>query len=61
MNSPRKTTSAATKQIHVSPQTYRMLKHVAIDRDIRLLELAEQVIEAGVRVVIPEHQPAQAN
>lgn len=64
MKNSDRSPSASTKQIHVSPKTYKMLKHVAVDRDVRLLELTEQIIEAGVKIVIPDHQhayPASAN
>jgi hypothetical protein len=40
-----------TRQIHVSPETYRALRHIAVDREVPLKDVSEEVISAGLSTI----------
>lgn len=60
--SEQKTPAATTKQVHIKPKTYKMLRHAAIDMEIPLLQLTERIIEAGSRIVLAGNEiPTSSN
>jgi hypothetical protein len=58
-----KQATSATRQIHVSEKTYKKLRHASVELEVRLLDLAEEVFEAGFPAVVPENarQVASSN
>lgn len=40
-----------SRQIHIRQDTYKTLGHLAVDRDQRMIEVAEEVIQEGLKVV----------
>jgi hypothetical protein len=51
----------ATKQIHISPELYRELRHVLADTDGKLQDVADQIIERGLRLYRADKAAASPN
>ena len=41
----------ATKRLSVTPERHRKLDHLSIDRNKTLIEIADEVIEAGIEII----------